>query len=328
MLDPQEKIRFVESYVTDSLSPDTRSARRGDLANVVRTLRLDDFGQLLDLFPAGVQAFRDILVWRGRAASTICRCLSSLRELYSRAIECNVIRPPNPASSRLVKPPRPNDLPVSDYLTAGEVRRLIDACNVPLTRGRILTSIVSARDKAIVTVALYHGLRVSELAALTNARPDDWNRRRFGGYLGFAGDRDVLFIRGKGNKADVHPMRAETLQAVAGYLFQTRRNVRGDSGPLFLSLHGDHDGRGGRRKPLASRSIGRILRQRCRIAGIDFKRITPHSLRATAATQLLKLGVDVRSVQDFMRHASMNTTMRYLRLSGDLDEHAAARLVY
>jgi site-specific recombinase XerD len=153
--------------------------------------------------------------------------------------------------------------------------------------------IKALRDKAILELLFSTGLRVSELCSL--------NRN-----VNLA--RDELSVRGKGDKIRVVFLSKTAKDAVKRYLdkrtdidealfVQLGRNVREDE-----SLR------------LTPRSVERLVKHYAVKAGID-KRVTPHTLRHSFATDLLESGADLRSVQALLGHANIGTTQVYTHVT-------------
>jgi site-specific recombinase XerD len=186
------------------------------------------------------------------------------------------------------------------FLEEAELERLLSA---PLGKPGSDTppeslSLVQLRDKTILELLFSTGLRVSEAAGLTH---DLVNPKR-----------DEFTVRGKGDKP-----RVVFLSNAARYWMGQYLQRRRDLDPhLFVSHDRAKSGReesGG----LTPRSIQRIVEGHARAAGIT-KRITPHTMRHTFATDLLRNGADIRSVQTLLGHSSITTTQIYTHIT---DEH-------
>jgi site-specific recombinase XerC len=164
------------------------------------------------------------------------------------------------------------------FLRAAERDRLLD----------LLERTANPRDKAIITLFLYSGLRLNELRML-DRHDIEWEERRI----------MVRFAKGgKWRRLSLNPKAADALRA---YL-ATRR----DPDPaLFLSRN---------RRRMAHRSIQLMLEKF--VAQLDLpKRITPHCLRHTFATHLLRTtGGDLRLVQRALGHSSIQTTVIYAQI--------------
>jgi integrase/recombinase XerD len=158
------------------------------------------------------------------------------------------------------------------------------------------TTAAEWRDRALVGVLLGAGLRAAELVALDVSDVDE--------------DTDgelVLHVRqGKGRRDRDVPVRRDVAKSLRAYLADTDRRL-GASGPLFLSH--DRARKGGGR--LSARAVGYLVARLVEQAGVDAKRVSPHSLRHTFAIRSLKNGGNVVAVQKLLGHASIQTTTRY-----------------
>ena len=105
------------------------------------------------------------------------------------------------------------------------------------------------------------------------------------------------------------PVRGDVATFLKRYLVSTRRRL-GAEGPLFRA----HDPRSHRSPPgrLTARTVGYIVANCAMKAGIDAKRVSPHSLRHTYAIRALRSGANVIAVQKLLGHANVATTQKYL----------------
>src|SRR3989338_8909155 len=140
------------------------------------------------------------------------------------------------------------------------------------------TSAKILRDKAILELFFSTGLRISELC---NLNIDEINLKR-----------DEFSVRGKGGKIRVVFLSDRAKDAIKKYL-EKRGEV--DNEKLF---------------PVTPRSIQRMIKKYAIVAGIS-KKVTPHVLRHSFATDLLQNGADLRSVQAMLGHANISTTQIY-----------------
>ncbi|MBR1939158.1 tyrosine-type recombinase/integrase [Candidatus Saccharibacteria bacterium] len=154
------------------------------------------------------------------------------------------------------------------------------------------------RDRAIFELLFSTGLRVSELISL-NRDSVNLNKREF-------------MVRGKGQKDRPVFVTQSAADAVQDYL-----DERKDSLPaLFLnnSRNQPAAGTSGDYRRLTPRSIERIINKYVRAAGIT-KKVTPHTLRHSFATDLLMNGADLRSVQSLLGHSNISTTQIYTHVT-------------
>ena len=172
-----------------------------------------------------------------------------------------------------------------DLISPAELSRLLEA---PEGNG-----IKELRDKAILELLFSTGLRVSELCSLNN--DTDLSLGEFS-------------IRGKGGKVRVVFVSDEARRAVSNYL-KARKDM---NDALFVQV-----GRETKSKdatPLTRRSIERIVKHYAIKAGIS-KKVTPHVIRHSFATDLLSNGADLRSVQMLLGHANIATTQIYTHVT-------------
>jgi site-specific recombinase XerD len=118
--------------------------------------------------------------------------------------------------------------------------------------------------------------------------------------------RDEFSIRGKGDKVRLVFLSDTAKDSLRTYL-KSRKDM---TEPLFVneSFHKSEDAR------LTPRSIQRIVKQYATKAGV-FKKVTPHVLRHSFATDLLSNGADMRSVQIMLGHANISTTQIYTHVT-------------
>ena len=153
----------------------------------------------------------------------------------------------------------------------------------------------SFRDKAILELFFSTGLRLSELCSLP--RDLDLNR-------------DEFSIRGKGEKVRVVFLSDSAKDAIRAYL--AKRKDFDDA--LFVRVETKMNEGRGESMRLTPRSIERIVKHYAAKAGIS-KKVTPHVIRHSFATDLLRNGADIRSVQMMLGHANISTTQIYTHVT-------------
>ncbi len=177
-----------------------------------------------------------------------------------------------------------------DLITSAELERLMRAPQEAFEKETNEHKKLSyLRDKAILELLFSTGLRVSELCSL-NADIDL--------------SRDELSVRGKGEKIRVVFISPTAKETVREYL--KARNDMEEA--LFV------DGRPNKLHRIIPRDVQRHLKSYVARAGITSV-VTPHTLRHAFATDLLRNGADIRSVQQLLGHASINTTQIYTHIT-------------
>lgn len=197
-----------------------------------------------------------------------------------------------------------------EFLTREEVEQLFKAVenNVALNLSKRnnnassfdrLRTTKKIRDLAILETLYSTGLRVSELAAL-NRNQVDLKRREF-------------MVRGKGRKPRIVFLSERAAKRIEEYL--KSRNDAFD--PLFINIgrpRGSADITKGEKRRLTTVSIEALVRKYAMLSGIT-KKVPPHTLRHSFATDLLQNGADIRAVQEMLGHASITTTQIYTHLT-------------
>ena len=175
---------------------------------------------------------------------------------------------------------RPKKLPV--VLTDAEVDTLLARISPKSDTG--------LRNRAMLQAMLGAGLRVSEVIALMPADIDL--------------DRGMIRVnRGKGAKDRVVPVDGETLGWLRAWAERRKRLGLTARSPFFCSKRN-------RGKPLTARYVQWLVARLAEAAGIE-KKVTPHVLRHTYATRMLRRGLDLREVQELLGHANVATTQIY-----------------
>ncbi len=157
---------------------------------------------------------------------------------------------------------------------------------------------IRLRDKAIMETLFSTQLRVSELVSL-NRTSIDWSQ-------------GLAVVTGKGRKPRSVFFSRRALGAIEAYL-----DARKDSYlPLFIHHDRAHKAkprdRDGTSMRLTRQGVEALVRKYARLAGVD---ATPHTFRHYGATELLRNGADIRTVQELLGHASVQTTQIYTHVS-------------
>jgi site-specific recombinase XerD len=183
-----------------------------------------------------------------------------------------------------------------EFLDPEEVNRLIEATSMEKSK------ITAARDKAILEFLFSTGLRISEMVGLNK---DSLNLKR-----------GEFTVRGKGDKLRLVFLSKTAVDSLEKYL-----DMREDNSKALFIRHDEKESVEKQinsiTKPipgLTARSIQRIIKKHAKVAGIT-KKITPHTLRHSFATDLLTNGADIRAVQELLGHASISTTQIYTHLT-------------
>lgn len=287
-------LRFVESYFNDHLrrvrgaSPHTVRAYGHALRlffiflaardRPISTLGLDDV--VVD----NVLAFLDYIErTRGnRAATRNCR-LAAIRGFVEHLLRHDVSRA---EQYRRILAVRAKRAPIRavDYLEPEHVRVLLERPDRRTPAGQ--------RDHALLLFLYNTGARISEALGVTT------------GDLHLAAPRHVR-LRGKGSKERICPLWTETAAALSRVVSASG----GMAGPVFRSTAGRPLSRDGAAAML-SKYVDRAAKE---LPVLRRRRISPHVLRHSCAVALLQAGVDLTVIRDYLGHASVATTGRYIQ---------------
>ena len=149
------------------------------------------------------------------------------------------------------------------------------------------------RNLALVDLLFATGMRVGEVSALNL---EDFSR-----------PESVFRVKGKGGRDRLAFVVDEQSLRIQREHVEMRSQIASESRALFLNATAER---------LSTQGIANIISKFRKDAGIE-RHITPHMLRHTVATLLLRNGVDIRVVQEFLGHASIATTQRYTHITKD-----------
>lgn len=185
-------------------------------------------------------------------------------------------------------------------------RKVVSRKGAVLSRGaKSLSSSLEyryIRNLALIDLLFATGMRVGEVSALD---VDD-----------FLSNELVFRVKGKGGRGRLAYVVDEQTILIQKQHLELRLRLVSKSCALFVNAVGGR---------LSTQGIANIIAQFRRDAGIE-RHVTPHMLRHTVATLLLRNGMDIRVVQEFLGHASIATTQRYTHvvkehLIGELKKH-------
>jgi len=182
---------------------------------------------------------------------------------------------------------------LSEIGSAGPTRALgnSDTPTAELDRANANALYRQLRDIAMIDLMFATGIRVGELAGLD---------------VGDYTLTDATFtIRGKGGRERLAFAVDIETSAIQQAHLECRIGIKTPDPALFINFRGTR---------LSTQSISKALLRWCKHSGIE-RRVTPHMIRHTVATLLLRNGADIRVVQDFLGHTSIVTTQRYTQIS-------------
>lgn len=215
-------------------------------------------------------------------ASSVSRSISTLKSFY-KFLELNKYTSLNPLTT-ITNPKTVKKLP--KILSEEEIEKLLDIN---------LKTDFDYRNKAMLELMYSSGLRVSELINL-NVNDIDLSNAS-------------VRIFGKGSKERIIPLNDYAIDALNNYILTHRRSLfkHGESNYLFLNNHGNK---------MTRQGFFKILEKIAKEKGIKSE-LSPHTLRHSFATHLLKHGADLRSIQELLGHSDISTTQIYTNITSE-----------
>ena len=229
-----------------------------------------------------VLAFRDDLKASGLKPTTVQNYITATRIFFKWTEQEGLY----PNIAERVKGAKLDKNHKKDYLTSRQAKEVLAGVQTDSEEG--------LRNYAILSLMVTGGLRTIEVS------------RANVGDLRTVGENTVLFVQGKGReeKTEYIKISAPVEKAIRTYL-KARENAE-EGQPLFTSTSNNSRG-----KRITTRTVSAIVKNALKNAGYDSARLTAHSLRHTAITLALLAGREITEVQQFARHANLNTTMIY-----------------
>ena len=229
-----------------------------------------------------IQNYINEMQENGKKASSISRCIASIRSFYQFILKNKKVKvdPTANIQSPKIEKRTPN------VLTAKEVELLLkQPDNVDLK---------GIRDKAMLEFAYATGMRVTEIISLDI---DDVNLE------------EAYVICKSGNKQRIIPLGSMSLKALKEYIEEARGILikNENEKALFVNINGGR---------LTRQGFWKIIKFYKEQAHIT-KDITPHVLRHSFATHLLQNGADLRAIQTMLGHSDISSTQVYMQFQDE-----------
>lgn len=285
--------RYVRTHcVARGLRPLTLVAYENTLQQFREWVR----AKLEDRAPDEITA-RDVLHYvqylreeRGNGDSAVNRTVVVLRRFYCAMVAMGYLdHPANPMRDFPSIKAVPRKLPVA--LSSEQVSRLLAEPDSD--------TVIGLRDRALLALLYGTGIRASECASLCESQVDL--------------QQLTIRVRGKGGHERVIPLNPQLAEVLSAYL--QARSPATPTAPFFRSRFGRRLSRN------AVYDRVRTWGERSRIGTT----ISPHCMRHTFATHLVRAGVGLVTIRDLLGHRLITSTQIYLHVTGDDLRAAAAR---
>jgi site-specific recombinase XerD len=281
-------------------NPNTRRAYRNDLKEFMTFVGISVPEDLRLVTRAHILAWRKDLERGELSGATIRRKLAALSSLFEYLSDANAVTH-NPVKG--VRRPK-----VESY--EGKTPALGDAQARNLLKLPAGDGLKDKRDRALLSLLLYHGLRREELSRLT---VQDVHARR---------GVTHLRVHGKGNKVRHIPLHPGTQELLTDYL-EASGHAHEKSAPLFRPIRNNRTGELDR--TLSGDGIYKLVRGYAKKLGVA---IGVHALRVTAATNALEHEADIAKVQEWLGHANIATTRLYDRRKSRPEDSPTFKVSY
>lgn len=214
-------------------------------------------------------------------STTVAHKITSIKSYFNYNIKRGIVSV-NPAD-KVSRPKLTKHLP--EYLTEEEVGKLLDV---------EVKSPYDYRNKTILELLYSSGIRISELVNIKTPNYDS--------------EECLIRIMGKGSKERIVPLGDYAVNIMNDYM----NNYR----PLINKKHTDYVFVNNRGDKISRQFIFKVIKKEALKKGIK-KDISPHTLRHTFATHLLKNGADLRIIQELLGHENISTTQIYTHVTNN-----------
>ena len=285
------KIKSFLYYLTTEKgsSKNTTDAYKNDLSGFIEFLEKQENNNsstisITSINKKSIESYVKWLNSREYSRSTIARKIAALKSFMNFLVETGDLT--KSPTLDIESPKTIKSLPKP--LLAKEVDAILSAA-------KNNSSMEGARDSSMLSLMYWTGLRVSELIALNIDN------------LYLSEKEPYLRCYGKGDRERTIPIPDQALDNLKHYLREVRHNFVSNSGELgvFVNMRGER---------LTRQGYWLILKAYVKKAGVT-SNVTPHTLRHSYATHLLRGGASIRAVQELLGHANISTTQIYTQLA-------------
>jgi site-specific recombinase XerD len=296
---------LIKYWLANTTSLNTRDAKRVDLRDFILAFKIKTVDDFKLVKRPDIINWRDLMLkskTQPLSVRTIKRKMSTISKFFRHLADQQFIQV-NPALD-VERPKLTANEGETAIISDEQAKDLLNATDPNTLKGK--------RDRAILETFLFHALRRSELCQV---RLKDIQERE---------GIKTFYIFGKGDKVRYVEINPSAIRRISEYL-TALGNPANPQLPLFRSL--SNNGKNSAR-PLTPNAVYQLVIHYAQKAGIDTGNFSTHSLRATAGTNALRNGVDIRKVQHWMGHASVQTTAMYDKRENRPEDSPSYRVKY
>lgn len=281
--------QYLDHLRLRKLSEHTLLAARSDLTSVERHIGR----ALIQASEADIRKY--LKDTNHLKATTVRRRITNLKSFFHFAERLDFIN--EDPTGNIELPKLPQRLPV--YLNQSEIQRLLN--DMPMENE------IQVRDATVVKLLFFTGIRIGEAIRL-NVSDIDW-------------DEMQIRIIGKGDKERLIPINSKLVQILERWLVVRNKLKPMESPALFITMGGPRRG-----TRMSHDAMLLAVRNCFKSIGIPPKKYSPHKLRHTCATELLRKGVPVEQISQILGHAKLDTTLIYAHTEPAKLRHALEKL--
>lgn len=283
---------FIDHLQVDKgSSKHTLQAYQRDLKQFEGTLSASETGaHFISVTETEIQKFLKILREREQKTTSIARKVSALKQFYKFLIQENLLK--DDPTLFIEAPIQTQKLPKA--LDPQAMVRLLKTVDAGMDYQKLspeLKHVLQVRDRAMIYLLYATGVRVSELITITLPQLDV--------------EAGFVRVMGKRSKERLIPFAPVAGELLHEYLTMARPYLKPETEILFLGMGGEG---------LTRQAFWKTLKRMAVQAGIS-QDLHPHMLRHTFATDLLKSGMNLRSLQMLLGHADLQTTQIYTHVT-------------
>jgi len=299
---------LIKLWLQNTTSSNSRAAKRADLVEFIFWFKISSVDDFKSIERGDIMNWRDAMIKtpekQGYATRSIKRKLSTISKFFEYLcdqgfIQTNVVL-------GVERPKLTANEGATQSISDRQAKDLLEAPDPKTIKGK--------RDRAILATFLFHALRRSELC---NLKIKDILERD---------GIKQLKIHGKGDKERYVPLHPVAIKRIYEYLEASGPQHAGNrESAIFRALSNNKKFSTTGMSPIAVYEL--VIKYGQKI-GLDTSRFSPHSLRATAATNTLVNGEDIRKVQHWLGHASIQTTAMYDKRDHKAEDSPTFRVRY
>jgi integrase/recombinase XerD len=299
---------LIKFWLQNTTSLNSRAAKRADLVEFIFWFKISSVDDFKSIERGDIMNWRDSMIKtsekQGYATRSIKRKLSTISKFFEYLcdqgfVQTNVVL-------GVERPKLTANEGATQSISDRQAKELLEAPDPKTIKGK--------RDRAILATFLFHALRRSELC---NLKIKDILERD---------GIKQLKVLGKGDKERYVPLHPVAIKRIYEYLEASGPQHAGNrESAIFRALSNNKKYSTKGMSPIAVYEI--VIHYGQKI-GLDTSRFSPHSLRATAATNTLVNGEDIRKVQHWLGHASIQTTAMYDKRDHRAEDSPTFRVRY